>query len=131
MSFYFYFFYCLLAYRTHQAVQPLGSTSRNAVMHRVYENTNAPVRVTWFDDRIEISNPGGPFGIVNRENFGRPGITDYRNPNLADAMKVLGFVQRFGIGIQTARAELKKNGNPDLEFQIEPMAVLATVRRRP
>lgn len=104
---------------------------RNAVMHRVYENTNAPVRVTWFDDRIEISNPGGPFGIVNRENFGRPGITDYRNPNLADAMKVLGFVQRFGIGIQTARAELKKNGNPDLEFQIEPMAVLATVRRRP
>jgi len=27
MSFYFYFFFCLLAYRTHQAVQPLGSTS--------------------------------------------------------------------------------------------------------
>jgi ATP-dependent DNA helicase RecG len=104
---------------------------RNAIMHRAYENTNAPVRVTWFDDHIEISNPGGPFGIVNRENFGRPGITDYRNPNLADAMKVLGFVQRFGIGIQTARAEMKKNGNPDLEFQIEPMTVLATVRRRP
>jgi len=104
---------------------------RNAVMHRTYENTNAPVRVHWFEDRIEIMNPGGPFGIVTRENFGRPGITDYRNPNLADAMKVLGFVQRFGIGIQTARAELKKNGNPDIEFQAEPMTVLATVRRRP
>jgi len=104
---------------------------RNAVMHRTYENTNAPVRVHWFDDRIEISNPGGPFGVVTRENFGRPGVTDYRNPNLADAMKVMGFVQRFGIGIQTARAELKKNGNPELEFQIEPMTVLATVRRRP
>lgn len=99
-------------------------------MHRTYENTHAPVRVTWFNDRIEISNPGGPFGIVNRENFGQPGVTDYRNPNLADAMKVLGFVQRFGIGIQTARAELKKNGNPDLEFQIEPMTVLAMVRGR-
>ncbi len=104
---------------------------RNAVMHRTYENTNAPVRVYWFDDRIEIINPGGPFGAVTRENFGRPGITDYRNPNLADAMKVMGFVQRFGIGIQTARAELKKNDNPDLEFQVEPMTVLATVRRRP
>ncbi|OIP89165.1 MAG: transcriptional regulator [Syntrophaceae bacterium CG2_30_49_12] len=104
---------------------------RNAVMHRTYENTNAPVRVFWFDDRIEIINPGGPFGAVTRENFGQPGITDYRNPNLADAMKVLGFVQRFGIGIQTARAELKKNGNPDLEFEIEPTTVLATVRRRP
>ena len=104
---------------------------RNAVMHRTYENTNAPVRVHWFDDRIEIINPGGPFGVVTRENFGRPGITDYRNPNLADAMKVMGFVQRFGIGIQTARAEMKKNGNPEIEFQIESMAVLATVRRRP
>jgi len=103
---------------------------RNAVMHRTYENTNAPVRVHWFDDRIEIINPGGPFGVVTRENFGHPGITDYRNPNLADAMKVMGFVQRFGIGIQTARAELEKNGNPQLEFQIEPMTVLATVRRR-
>lgn len=104
---------------------------RNAVMHRTYENTNAPARVYWFDDRIEISNPGGPFGIVTRENFGRPGITDYRNPNLADAMRVMGFVQRFGIGIQTARMELKQNGNPDLEFDIESMTVLATVRRRP
>lgn len=104
---------------------------RNAVMHRTYENTNAPARVHWFDDRIEIINPGGPFGTVTRENFGRPGITDYRNPNLADAMRVMGFVQRFGIGIQTARAEMKKNGNPDIEFQIEPMIVLATVRRRP
>ena len=103
---------------------------RNAVMHRTYENTNAPVRVHWFDDRIEIINPGGPFGVVTRENFGRPGITDYRNPNLADAMKVMGFVQRFGIGIQTARAEMKNNGNPEIEFQIESMAVLATVRRR-
>jgi ATP-dependent DNA helicase RecG len=104
---------------------------RNAVMHRTYEGTNAPVRVNWFDDRIEIINPGGPFGVVTRENFGRPGITDYRNPNLADAMKVMGFVQRFGVGIQIARAEMSKNGNPDIEFQIEPMTVLATVRRRP
>lgn len=103
---------------------------RNAVMHRTYENTNAPVRVHWFDDRIEIINPGGPFGAVTRENFGRPGVTDYRNPNLADAMKVMGFVQRFGIGIQTARTALNKNGNPDIEFQVEPVTVLATVRRR-
>jgi ATP-dependent DNA helicase RecG len=30
-----------------------------AVMHRAYEATHAPVRVYWYDDRIEISNPGG------------------------------------------------------------------------
>ena len=103
---------------------------RNAVMHRTFENTNAPVRVNWFDDRIEIISPGGPFGMVTRENFGFPGITDYRNPNLADAMKVMGFVQRFGIGIQTAQAEMKKSGNPEIEFQVEPMTILATIRQR-
>jgi len=104
---------------------------RNAVMHRTYESTNAPVRLYWFNDRIEIISPGGPFGAVTRENFGQAGITDYRNPNLADAMKVMGFVQRFGVGIPIAKAELKKNGNPDIDFQVEPMNVLATVRRRP
>lgn len=102
---------------------------RNAIMHRTYESTNAPVRVHWYEDRIEIINPGGPFGTVTRDNFGRLGITDYRNPNLAEAMKVLGFVQKFGIGIQTARMELHRNGNPDVEFQVEPTHVLATVRK--
>ncbi len=113
---------------TPYPVVALQQLIRNAVMHRTYENTNAPVRVFWFNDRIEISNPGGPFGVVTAENFGQPGITDYRNPNLADAMKVMGFVQRFGIGIQTARSELGKNGNPPIDFQIHPTNILATVR---
>lgn len=103
---------------------------RNAVLHRAYEGTHAPVRVTWFDDRIEIQNPGGPYGQVSRENFGQPGITDYRNPHLAEAMKNLGYVQRFGVGIPIARRELEKNGNPPLEFIVEASHVLAIVRSR-
>jgi len=58
-------------------------------------------------------------------------VTDYRNPNLAEAMKVLGFVQRFGVGIATARAELQKNGNPPLVFNVQPATVLATIRKKP
>lgn len=102
---------------------------RNAVMHRSYEATNAPVRVTWFTDRIEIVNPGGPYGIVTLENFGSPGVTDYRNPHLAEAMKVLGYVQRFGVGIATARRLLADNGNPPPEFEPRDTHVLVTVRR--
>ena len=101
---------------------------RNAVMHRTYESTNAPVRIYWFDDRIEILNPGGPYGAVTQENFGEPGITDYRNPNLAEALRVLGFVQHYGVGIQTARAALAKNGNPAPEFNIQPNYVGVIVR---
>ena len=76
---------------------------RNAVLHRTYEGTNAPVRIQWFSDRIEILSPGGPYGRANRANFGQPGITDYRNPHLAEAMRNLGYVQRCGVGIALAR----------------------------
>ena len=104
---------------------------RNAILHRSYENTNAPVRLYWFDDRIEVQNPGGPFGQVTRQNFGRPGAYDYRNPNLAGVMKELGYVQRFGYGIATARREMERNGNPPLEFQVEDAYVAVILRRRP
>jgi ATP-dependent DNA helicase RecG len=101
---------------------------RNAVLHRAYEATNAPVRVYWYDDRIEITNPGGPYGEVTVETFGQPGLTDYRNPNLAEAMRVLGLVQRFGAGIPIARRALAENRNPPPEFRVLPSFVTAVVR---
>ena len=107
----------------------LQQLTRNAIMHRTYENTGAPVRVTWFHDRIEIQNPGGPYGVVNALNFAQPGITDYRNPHIAEAMKVLGFAQRFGVGIATARRLLEQNGNPPPEFVTSPSHVLTIVRK--
>ena len=117
--------------RPDYPVVALQQLARNGVLHRMYEGTNAPVRITWFNDRIEILSPGGPFGQVTRQNFGQPGVTDYRNPHLAEAMKNLGYVQRFGFGIPLARQELKKNGNPPPEFDIEDSHVLVTLRRRP
>lgn len=100
----------------------------NAVLHRTYESTNAPVRVYWFNDRIEISSPGGPYGNVTIDNFGKPGITDYRNPNIGDVLKTFGFIQAFGRGIATARKELEKNGNPELEFEINQGMVVCIIR---
>lgn len=103
---------------------------RNAILHRSYENTNAPVRLYWFNDRVEIYNPGGPYGQVTKQNFGQPGAYDYRNPNLAAVMKELGYVQRFGYGITLARNEMEKNGNPPPEFLVEDAHVAVILRRR-
>jgi len=44
--------------------EALRQLLRNAYMHRSYETTHAPIRVYWFDDRIEITSPGGPYGSV-------------------------------------------------------------------
>ncbi len=100
----------------------------NAVMHRTYENTNMPIRVYWFNDRIEIMSPGGPYGNVTVNNFATPGITDYRNPNIADVLKVFGYVQSFGRGIATAKKALETNGNPPLDFEVNESHVLCIIR---
>jgi len=116
--------------RPDYPLSALQQLVRNAVMHRDYQTTNAPARVTWFQDRIEIQNPGGPFGQVTRQNFGQPGITDYRNPNVAEAMRTLGYVQRFGVGIQIAKKALADNGSPPPDFDVQDNHILVTVRRR-
>jgi ATP-dependent DNA helicase RecG len=99
----------------------------NALMHRTYE-ISAPTRIYWYSDRVEIESPGGLFGRVNEANFGQRGATDYRNAALASALKVLGFVQTFGVGITIARRAAADNRNPPPEFSFGPSHVLVTVR---
>ena len=108
-------------------VAALRELARNAVMHRSYDGTNAPVRVYWYADRIEIHNPGGLYGQVTKENFDT-GETDYRNPLVAEIMRHLGFAQKFGEGVPLARRELAENGNPEPEFDFQPAHVAVTVR---
>lgn len=85
----------------------------NAIMHRNYES-NAPIKFYEFCDRIEITNVGGLYGAATVQNF--PTQNDYRNPIVAEALKVLGYVNKFNRGIETSINELKLNGNPSPQF---------------
>lgn len=96
----------------------------NAVMHRNY-NSNSPVRFYVFADHIEIQSPGGLYGEATQANF--PTRNSYRNPVIAEALKSLGFVNRFGYGVQRAQALLMENGNPPAEFQFDEHSVLVKV----
>jgi len=87
----------------------------NAVMHRNYES-NAPIYIYEFRNRLEIINPGGLFGEVTPQNF--PNASDYRNVVLAEAMRILGYVNRFNYGVKRAKAELIQNGNNEPEFDL-------------
>lgn len=106
----------------------LSQLVRNAVIHRNYKS-NTPIRIHWFNDRIEIQSPGGPYGELNTDNFGMEGITSYRNPSIAEALKNLGFIERFGFGIPKSKKALKENGNPDLILKAETSTVLAVIER--
>lgn len=107
----------------------LRELARNAVIHRNYEHSHTPIRIYWFKARVEIISPGGVYGTVTPENFGQPGATSYRNPTIAEAMRNMGFMQQFGIGIATAHKALKANGNPPPEFDIQENFIFARVRK--
>ena len=109
-------------------IEAVQQITRNAIMHRTYEATNAPVHVYWYNNRIEILSPGGAYGAITAENFGQPDLADYRNPNLAEAMRILGYVQRFGVGITIARRLLREAGHPEPEFEILDNFVRATIK---
>jgi ATP-dependent DNA helicase RecG len=113
--------------RPDYPVEALRQLTSNAVMHRSYETSNAPTRIYWFDDRIEIWSPGGLYGNVTPENI-HEGVTDYRNPLFAEIMHHLGFAQRFGLGIPLAKESLKNNGNPPLEIAFYTTHVTVVVR---
>lgn len=99
----------------------------NSVMHRDYQS-NAPIKFYWFRNRIEIQNPGGLYGGVTIKTIETS--NDYRNPVIAEAMKALGYVNRYGYGIQNAQKSLSDNGSPRAEFQSEGNIFLAIIRRR-
>jgi len=100
----------------------------NSLLHRSYES-NSPVRFYQFANRIEIQNPGTLYGEARPENF--PRQTSYRNPILAEAMKTLGAVNRYGRGVERAQAMLAKNGSPPAEFEFGDTFFGVTIRIRP
>ena len=89
----------------------------NAIIHRDYQIGNAPIKFYDYNGlRLEISNPGGLYGQATPDNF--PYVNDYRNPLLAEAIKVMGYVNKFNRGISKVKAELEKNGNPPPIFDV-------------
>ena len=94
--------------------EAIRELAMNAVMHRAYNGNNSPIKFYEYSDRIEIDNPGNLYGKVNLENF--PNETDYRNPNIAEIMLNLGYVNRFGSGVNTVSTLLEENKSNPAEF---------------
>lgn len=94
----------------------------NAIMHRDYRG-NTPVKLYCYSGRLEIVNPGGLYGNARPENF--PDVNDYRNPVVSEALKILGYVNKYNRGIARVIKELKDNGNGEAEFTLDKITVFA------
>ncbi len=85
----------------------------NALMHRDYQS-NTPIQIYEFTNHLEILSPGGLFGKVSPENF--PNINDYRNPIIAETLKILGNCKGIASGIINAQNKLNLEGEFELYF---------------
>lgn len=71
----------------------------NAMIHRFWD-INAFIRVSMFDDRIEIRSPGGlPSGMSESEYLDGQ-ISMLRNPIIGNVFYRLRYIEMFGIGIK-------------------------------
>jgi ATP-dependent DNA helicase RecG len=100
---------------------------RNTIQHRQYEGTNSPARIEWYSDRIELTNPGSPFGRASEGELGEH--SDYRNPLVTGLLMRLGYVERLGRGVRRVRKLLKDAGLPPLEV-VTNRFTRVIVRRR-
>ena len=86
----------------------------NALIHRDYHRLGA-VHVRLEDDALVVSNPGGLVDGVTLANL----LTiepHPRNPQLADAMKRIGVVERSGRGVDKIFRGLLKFGRPAPDY---------------
>lgn len=96
----------------------------NACMHRDYQS-NMPTRFYQFSNRIEIMNPGGLYGKARPENF--PEVNDYRNPIIAQALKILGYVNMFNRGISRVKNMMVENGGKEPIFNVDKITAFEVI----
>lgn len=83
----------------------------NAVVHADYSQRGAPIRISIFDDRVEIESPGLlPPGLTVEDL--RRGVSKLRNRVIGRVFQELGLIEQWGSGIQRMGAACKDAGLP-------------------
>jgi predicted HTH transcriptional regulator len=88
----------------------------NAVTHTDYAQRGAPLRVSIFDDRLEVENPGLlPFGLTI-EDLPR-GVSKLRNRVIGRVFHALGLVEQWGSSVQRMTTACREMGLPPPVFE--------------
>ena len=87
----------------------------NAVVHGDYSQRGGPLRVAFFDDRIEVENPGILVPGMRIEDM-KQGISKIRNPTIARVFRELGLIEQWGSGVRRIFSEAADLGLPAPEI---------------
>ncbi len=83
----------------------------NALVHTDYSQRGAPIRVAFFDDRIDIENPGILLPGMTIEDM-KQGISKIRNPVIARVFRELELIEQWGSGVRRIFHEAEVLGLP-------------------
>ena len=99
----------------------------NALVHTDYSQRGAPIRIAFFDDRIEIENPGILLPGMTIDDM-RQGVSKIRNHVIARVFRELNLIEQWGSGIPRILREAKELGLPDLQIMEIGMRMRLIVR---
>ncbi len=88
----------------------------NAVVHADYAQRGSPIRISIFDDRVEISNPGLILAGLTLDDLLR-GVSKLRNPVIGRVFYELKLVERWGSGIARMIDACRSQGFVDPFFE--------------
>ena len=98
----------------------------NALAHRDYYDKGARITIEVFNDRVEISNPGGLISGIPKNEFGKRSLS--RNPLIFGLFERIRMVEQVGSGIGRMRDLMIEADLTEPEFNTEGMFTV-TVRR--
>lgn len=100
----------------------------NAIAHRNYNISGQYIRVSMFADRIEWISPGGLPPGITLDNILHEQIA--RNPTIAELLWQAGYIERFGLGLDTCMQELRRAGLPELKLIDSGVSFTARIYNR-
>lgn len=88
----------------------------NAVAHADYMQQGSPIRLSIFEDRLEVESPGLlPFGLTLEDL--RHGISKLRNRVIGRVFHELGLIEQWGSGVQRILATCRESGLREPQFE--------------
>lgn len=94
---------------------PLGMLREaivNALVHSDYSQRGTPIRVAFFDDRIDIESPGLLLPGMTVEDM-KNGVSRIRNPVIARVFRELQLIEQWGSGVRRIFADAAEQGLPE------------------
>lgn len=97
----------------------------NAVCHRDYRLRGRRIEVRMFDDRLEVSSPGGLPGYITLDNIVEEHFS--RNPRLVNGLFQWGYIEELGLGIDRMIDDMVSAGHPPPKFSPKPYSFTVTL----